>query len=329
MNIAVVGSGSIGKRHIGNLLSLGISDISVLRRENHPVPEFPEIPVDTDPVRMFERHPDLVVVANPAPHHLDIAIASLENNCHVFVEKPLSDSWKDVETWLHLTRKSDLIAHVGFDLRFDPGLNLIREIIASGRLGKLLSVQAQVGQFLPEWRPQQDYRKTITAQRALGGGVILELIHELDYVQWICGRAVQTACLSGHLSKLEMDVEDMAVIIFESATGVIGSISLDCLQQHPSRTCKFILENGVLIWDGIRHTVNEFSEGKTWENRLDYSTQNRNQRFLDEMRHVIDCISEGKPSCVDPRDAAQALCFALAVKESARSAKFVPIKEIQ
>ena len=217
VRVLIAGLGSIGRRHLRNLLRLGVDDILLYRTRPDPPEEAPELPVFTDLSLALAARPDVVIVSNPTSHHLRVAVPAAEAGCHLFIEKPLSHSWAGVDELLATVRRRGLITLMGFDLRFDPGLRTIRGLLADGRIGRVVGVQAQVGQYLPDWHPWEDYRRGVSARVEAGGGVILDLIHELDYLTWLLGPASSVACFADRVSGLEIETEDTAAMLLRFA----------------------------------------------------------------------------------------------------------------
>ncbi len=316
-SILIAGVGSIGSRHLRNLVALGHRDIRLLRQAAQPAPDLPGAPLFTDLAAALRAGPDIVMVCTPAPQHLPCAQAAADAGCAVFVEKPLSHAWSGVEALVATARQKGLTTWVGFDLRFDPGLRKARELLAAGALGRLVSIHAQVGQYLPDWRPHENYRQGVTARRAAGGGVILELIHEFDYVRWLAGPVAGVAASADHLSRLDMDAEDTAAVLLRFASGAIGVIQLDCVQRAPSRSCRIVGEEGTILWDGMarRLTWHTAAAGR-WQ-EFAYTDFDRNDRDLAEMRHVVAAWQGAEPPAVDVAEGAEVLKLALLARASA------------
>ena len=156
--VLIAGAGSIGRRHLHNLRQLGVQDIHLYRTHSQPLKEAPELPVFTDLKRALESKPQAVIVSNPTAFHMEIAIEAARAGCHLLIEKPLAHSWDGVEELLSTVREKCLVAMVGFDLRFDPGLCRIKNLIEQEHIGSLIAIHAQVGQYLPDWRAGEDYR---------------------------------------------------------------------------------------------------------------------------------------------------------------------------
>lgn len=320
MRILLVGLGSIGARHAANLRSLGVTELLALRSGTQPTRETP------DGIRSCERledalswRPDAALITNPTALHVPIALQLAGAGCHLFIEKPLSNSLTGVQQLADLAKQRGLVALVGFNLRFHPALLKVREILSGGSLGALLAVRAHVGQYLPEWRPDQDYRAGYGASKALGGGVILDLIHELDYVIWLAGTVTSVFCLADHVSSLSTETEDVAEISLRLARGAIASVHLDCLDRALVRTSRFVLEEGSVECDLISNEVRVFRAPERVWSTVHTGDADRNAMYVAEMRHFLACLRGEVEPVVGLEHAATVLTIALAAKESALS----------
>lgn len=315
--VLVVGMGSIGRRHAQNLVGLGIEELALLRRRPETVAELPSAPVFTSLETALEWGPEAVVVCTPAPFHLEVARAAVARGCAVFIEKPLSASWDGVPELVREVSKRSAVVMLGFDLRFDVGLLRMRELVTSGELGRPMIVEAVVGQYLPDWRPAQDYRAGVTARAELGGGVLLELCHELDAASWMVGPVATVSCETGHLSRLEMDVEDAAVLLLRFDGGALGSIVLDCVRRPPTRTMRVVGERGTAVWDGLGRTLDHWdSASGNWQ-RFEFGQNTRDRRLQDEMAGFLECVAGRQAPPVDLRAGANVLRVVLAARRSA------------
>lgn len=321
--ILLAGLGSIGLRHLNNLLQLGVEDILLLRTRNEPVKEAPHLPVFTDLQDALNQKPDAVIVSNPTSHHLEVALPAARAGCHLFIEKPLSHTWKDVDELLSITKEKRTVGMVGFDMHFDPGLRKMRELIKDGLIGRVTSLQVQVGQYLPDWHPWEDYRIGVSAREDTGGGVILDLIHEIDYVTWLMGDARDVMSMNDRVSSLEIQTEDTAAILLRFMSGAIGTINLDYIQRTISRTCRVIGEEGTITWDLVAQKVAWYlAQDKSWH-EFSYAGFQRNDRFVAEMKHFLDCLKGDAQPEVSLESGAKSLRIALAAKESGKNGKVV------
>lgn len=319
--ILIAGLGSIGRRHLRNLLKLGADDILLYRTRAEPLEEAPELPVFTNLTQALAASPDVVIVSTPTTFHIRVALPAAQAGCNLFIEKPLSHSWDGVEELLSIIHKQNLVTLIGFDLHFDPGLCKVKELLEEGRIGRVVAIQAQVGQYLPDWHPREDYRKGISARVETGGGVIFDLIHELDYVNWLIGPVSQVACFADRVSSLEIETEDTAAIILRFTSGAIGTVCLDYIQRVPSRTCRVIGEGGTILWDYFARKVSWYEADKGNWQEFEYAEFERNDRFLTEMQHLLACLQGQEQPEVDASAGSKILKLALAAKESAKTGR--------
>src|ERR1022692_1277640 len=293
MNVLIVGLGSIGRRHLANLrLLLPEARIVVWRTRS----DSQEVPRGADCVvfsldAALAAKPTAAIVATPAPLHVATATALAHQGIHLFIEKPLSHNLDQVDELIRLCEQKHLSLMVGYCLRFSPSLQLLRAAVTQTRIGRVLSLRAEVGQFLPTWRPGSDYRTGVSGRADLGGGVIFELSHELDYVRWIGGEIRCVYAEMGNLSDLDVNVEDVAEILARFDSGAIGSIHLDMVQQPKTRSCRIIGTAGTLTWDGSCGAVRLYSaDEQAW---VDLGAGDGGKdMYIAELRHFLDCVAE-------------------------------------
>jgi len=324
VKVLIVGLGSIGQRHLQNLKRLGVNDFLAWRVRNLPLPDslsLQRLKAYPSLEEALSRNPDVVLICNPPALHLPVAIQAAQAGCHLFIEKPLSHSLDGVDELLSLVRKKKLVTLVGFNLRLHPGLRLVKSLVAEGRIGRLINIRTQVGQYLPDWHSWEDYRQGYSARRDLGGGVILDLIHELDYVRWLMGEARQVVCVAGHVSNLEIETEDIAEILLGFDNGAIGNVHMDYVQRCPSRVCQIIGEEGTIIWDYYASEVRLFEARRSSWQVLRQEGFERNDMFVAEMEHLLACLEGREKPVVDVEEGARVLRLALAAREAAETGK--------
>ena len=330
MKYLIAGLGSIGRRHMRNLLALGEKDIVLLRTRKTTLPEdeLASFPQETDLQEALQKHePDAVVVANPTSLHLDIAIPAAEAGCHILLEKPVSHSLDGLDTLQQAADKSGSRILVGFQFRYHPTIRKARELIQNGVLGNILTAHAHWGEYLPNWHPWEDYRQSYAARADLGGGVIGTLTHPLDYLRFLLGELEALWSFNGHISSLELDVEDAAEIGLRFASGAIGGVHVNYVQRPPVHRLEIVGTKGTLRWDnadGKLYFHRMPAEFGTWSanppqpeiEQLDPPDGfERNQLFIDQTKHFLDVVRGEQPIC-NLQDGIQALRLALAAKES-------------
>jgi predicted dehydrogenase len=284
----VVGSGSIAQRHICNLRRLlpdaEVACVSASGRamadgETAATCQMPSLAAALD------WRPELAVVASPAPLHLDHAGALLHRDVPVLIEKPLSDSLVRAHAAAPLLARHRDRIEVAYNLRFLSSARRMKQLVDEACVGRVLGLRVEVGQYLPDWRPQADYRRQVSANKSLGGGVLLELSHELDYLTWLFGRFDKVFCIASSTGLLEIDVEDHADILL-SRDGLTAQVHLDFLQRRASRSCKVIGETGTLQWDLIANSIS--LAGPVGEEVL-FSDPgvDRNDMYVEQLRGFI------------------------------------------
>ncbi len=266
--LLIVGYGSIGQRHLRIARGLLPSaDIRVLRhRKCDFVPEYANGCM-SNLADVWSFAPQAAVIASPSTFHMQIAHPLAEAGIHLLIEKPLADSIQSVPQTLGSCAAHGTVLITAYNLRFLPSLQFYRQSVHSGFIGKLLSVHCECGQYLPSWRPGIDYRRGVSASRVLGGGVLLELSHEFDYLSWIFGRIEWVNAWLGKQSSLEIDVEDTAHLVlgFQSSqqAQLVATLNLDSVRHDTTRRCVAIGEKGSLQWDAARGTVKLWLEGES------------------------------------------------------------------
>ncbi|MFL0658897.1 Gfo/Idh/MocA family protein [Cylindrospermopsis raciborskii UAM/DH-MRr] len=296
--VLVVGHGSIGQRHLRIVRqNLPQADIRVLRhRPGSGVSELANgVYHDLESACTFA--PQVAIIANPAPFHLQTAAALVATGSHLLIEKPLSHDLEGVEALLQQARTQGVVLQVGYNLRFLPSLSRFRDLVQHGEIGHVLSVRCEIGQYLPTWRPDSDYRQGVSAQQALGGGVLLELSHELDYLRWIFGEVSWVKSYLGRHSQLEIDVEDLAHLVLGfspnsacDASGPVAALSLDFLRHDPIRLCTAIGERGSLRWNGLTGTVERYMAGGDGWQLVCHQPHQRDDSYHSQWCHFLECV---------------------------------------
>lgn len=301
MKFLIAGFGSIGRRHLSNLLALGEKDVLVYHTGHSTLPEaqLAGFQVETDLAAALAHRPDAVIIANPTALHLDVAIPAAQAGCHILMEKPVSDSLDGTgELKTALARGGGRLL-VGFQFRFHPGLRKAAELLRNGAIGRPVFARAHWGEYLPNWHPWEDYRQSYTSRPELGGGVVRTLTHPFDYLHWLLGEGQVVSAQVGTLGDLDIPVEDTAEISLRFAGGALGSLHLNYLQQPASHTLEIIGTQGTLRWDNADGTLHCFRAATAaWEQFPVPQGFERNTLFVDEMRHFIDVASgRAEPIC--------------------------------
>ena len=338
MKFLIAGLGSIGRRHLRNLIALGERDIVLYRTHRATLPddELAAFPAETDLAAALDpstssgqAKPDAIIIANPTALHLEVAIRAAEAGCHILIEKPISHSLDRVDELEAALKRGGGKVLVGFQYRFHPTLRKARQLLADGAIGRPLAAHVHFGEYLPAWHPWEDYRQSYAARADLGGGVILTQCHALDYLPWLIGSVESLWAFVGTLGGLGVDVEDTAEIGLRFTSGAIGSIHLNMIQQPPGHRWEIVGTDGTLRWDNADGVLQLYQAssplqgegrggGPAWQTFSPPEGFERNVMFLEEMRHFIQVVrGESEPLCT-LEDGLHALRLALAALRSGR-----------
>jgi predicted dehydrogenase len=373
MKILMVGLGAIGQRHLRNLLELMGADVEILAyrfrnkskvltndlriEDNSDLETKYNIWSFTDLDQALAQKPNAVFVCNPSSLHIPVALKAAQSGCALFIEKPLAHNLDQVDELINLVESQNIKAVVGYQMRFNPCLQRLHSILQEQRIGRVLSVRVEVGEYLPKWHKYEDYRYTYASKQDLGGGALLSQIHEMDYIYWLFGLPSRVYAIGGHLSSLEIDVEDIVETLMECELDVhpiLVSLHQDYLQRPGKRICEVIGDQGKILVDLAELSVEVFDGEGNQVEATSYAGFQRNQMFVDELNHFLSSL-RGSPgsSAVVPvpgrsmeqgtsasplpmgegrvrvsplvsvREAAYSLRMALAAKESLMTGKVV------
>ena len=329
--ILIVGHGSIGQLHLRIARDLlPDADIRVLRHQKcESIPEYANGCMSSlnDALAFM---PQAAVIASPSTFHMETALPLAGAGVHLLVEKPLAASLSSTAQLLASCLERGNVLMTAYNLRFLPSLNTFREKILSGFIGKVISVRCEVGQYLPSWRPGSDYRQSVSASRALGGGALLELSHEIDYLRWIFGEVLWVRASLSKQSNLDIDVEDTAHLIlgFESdADGrkLIASLNMDFVRHDATRQCLAIGEQGSLRWNGLTGSVEHFNAGANEWDEVFKHLPDRDESYMTEWQHFIASISNGTHPLIGGNDGLVVLKIIDAARFSAVTNAVTPV----
>lgn len=326
--ILVIGSGSIAKRHIANIKGLfQQAEVGCLSASGRTISTD-----ETGAHRIYESIDEALqsnlawaVVASPSTMHISHASCLLEKSIPVLIEKPLADSMHSIYTaWDTLAANEGLI-EVAYCFRFMPSAIELKNLLEKRILGRIHSVLIDIGQYLPDWRPQTDYRNNVSARNELGGGVLLELSHELDYLTWMFGEFDTAYCVASTTGLLEVDVEDRVDAVLVRGDGLVANLHMDFLQRSPCRTCKIIGEYGSITWNLLNNNLTLSSSGVPEKVLYEDLNFERNNLFIDEVRRFVRVVEGELNPLVGLEQASYVIQLVQALKESSATGRSVDI----
>lgn len=321
LRVLVIGCGSIGRRHIGNLIVLNAGEILAFDVRSDRRDEIEGqfgVKVLDRLEDAWDRRPDAALITVPTPLHVPMALQAAEHGCHLLIEKPLSDRLDGVDRLLDVVSRERLVTLVGCNMRFHPGPARVKQLIDGGDIGRVIAARIQTGSYLPDWRPGTDYRKSYSAFAEHGGGAILDCIHEIDLALWYFGpgQLVAAACLAAE--SLGLEVEGLAEILIRHESGVLSSVHLNFVQRDYRRSCQIIGTDGTLYWDFEDARVRCSRPRDGWRVFDQPTGWDTNQMYLDELAYFLRCMYDGADTFSSVRHGIAALQIALAAKGDER-----------
>lgn len=314
MKILFIGLGSIGNRHLRLLSEISPDSEFIAYRNSRKDKECPaELDEYFDIEKALNQEPDIAFITNPTSEHIDYSIKCAEKGCHLFIEKPISHNLDRTDTLRKIVKERNLVTMVGYNFRFHPVINTVKDRI--NELGEVYYARAVSSSYLPDWRPEQDYRTSYSAKENLGGGVVLDLSHEIDYLRWIFGDAKNIKSVTGQFSHLEIETEDLceAIINFENIT---CSLHLDYFRKDPERKIELIGKNGSIFGDLIENKVRVNIEGERKETKK--FDIDRDFTYKKELQHFLKKVEQNKETDVDVLEGIKTLELLNRIKEDGR-----------
>lgn len=317
-HILICGLGSIGQRHLRHFRELGVSRVDAFRtgRGTLKIKNLPFSGQIFDSMdEALQQNPEAVIVANPTVFHLSTARAAIQGGAHVLIEKPISHELDGCEELLEEAGSMGRVVAVGCNLRFHPLLFALKAVVSSKELGEPLIASAHFGAYLPDWHPWEDFRQTYAARRDLGGGAALTHIHEIDYLLWLFGPAVEVKgfCLEAH--PLGTDVDEATVGIIRHQQGTLSNLNLSLCERPPSRKLHIVFGEGSTDLDFLKNTL-LIEQGEGRVRKIDLATGfTIDQTYADQARAFAAKLS-GTPvdQLCSGSDAVESLKVALGIR---------------
>ena len=313
MRIGVLGVGSAGGRLARLAGQLGHETIGF---DPKPRAQVEGLRPATSPQEAIEAG-DAVIVASPTALHAEQATEALRAGKPVFVEKPLAVSAREAEPVVALAEESKAVAAVGVNLRFHPAVEGLLELVQSGELGDVRLAKASFGYALPLWRPNRDYRETYSARRDQGGGVLLDAIHELDYLNLLLGLPSSVSALATRVSGLDIDVEDTVIAHLAYDNGAVATVDLNFFEPAYRRGCLLVGSDASAAWDWNEAKIRVRRAGRG-DRVIDVSCDLLDT-YRGELADFVRSIEEGTEPRGQVRSGLDALRVADAIRASSSS----------
>jgi len=261
----------------------------------------------------------MAVISTPSHYHVEPATELVQNNIPVLLEKPISHNREELNQLEKYAKQSKAFVMVAYMLRFHPGIIQLIKALKENKIGKIYSVQATVCTHMPSWHPYEKYTDFYAGKKDYGGGVILTCIHPVDLIYSMFGLPVSLYSIGGKVSVYDIDVEDTVMTLFDyNLSGMKFPVSLNIsfVERPVQHSISLWGEKGQIFWDeitGYCKVINEETGETDQYNNKDFE---RNDMFISEMEHFIDCVQFDKKPITDLLDVIDGHKMALSMKES-------------
>lgn len=327
MKLAIVGLGSIGRRHLQNFRAVGVEELTAYdaapSQREAATRQFPFASVASTLETALDGALG-VVICTPPDSHLAIARMSVDRSAHLMIEKPLTQSADGVEALLRECDDKGLRVLTAYNWRYWPPMQLVETMLKAGRIGALRAARTEYAYHLSTRYPGADYRTFYMADAKQGGGCLLDESHAIDYMRWLCGEITEVSAVVDHVSSLEITTDDLADLTVRFASGAIGSIHMNLFAWNVHSHFELMGEEGVLQWRRLENDIRLFDpKANRWE--VYPSGGQLNDMYVEEAKHFIACIrGTAKPVC-DGWDGLKTMRVIEAARESAAQRRWVTV----
>lgn len=339
MKVLFLGLGGAGQRHLRNLRVLRPeATILAVRHAGRRfeigddlAPDFSTDIVSKYGIRILPDleaaiadRPDLAIVASPSSLHVKQATILIESGVPTFIEKPLATSREGLDRFYTVVRQHGIPVAVGYQLRHHPCVQRLKALLDAHRIGRVQSIEVTVHSHMPSWHSYEKPHEFYAGVAALGGGVILTEIHEIDMLCWLFGRPQKVAAFGGAVGGYDIDVEDTVAAILKFPGPLVVTLVMSFVQRPPGR--RFIVNgsNGriVLMIPRASIVVEDITGGEI--ERLEVADFDRNAMFVAELRDFLAAVenhasNQSLDSILDGQDTA------LAIKAAYLEERVVPL----
>ena len=287
MKVLIIGLGSIAKKHLNalNQISTNFEYFALRSNKNAPVVgnitniyHWEEVPSDID----------FAIISNPTEQHVPTIKKCIKKNIPIFIEKPISDQLAELENLSKEIISKKLLTYVGCNLRFMPALAFLKQEIDKTKK-RVNEISVYCGSYLPNWRPGKNYKMIYSANETQGGGVHLDLFHELDYICWIFGLPINSYGIRRNLSSLTINASDYAhyILFYKNFS---ATITLNYYRVDAKRTIEIVFEDSTWSLDLLKNKITDHKGYIIFDDE-NFSIQ---ETYFLQMNHFINVLLNKK-----------------------------------
>ena len=325
MKYLCVGSGSIGKRHMRNLLSMGVDPKNITafdprsdRRDEVRALGISKV-YGTYEAALDADEYDAALICSPTNLHIKQGIGLAKRGIHLLMEKPLAHNLDGIDEFKSLVRKNNIVVLMAYIFFFFSLTDKVKELLASNAIGKVLFVRGEFSEYLPDWHPYEDYRSFYMAEKSQGGGSILDQCHIMDLIHYLFGGFEAVFAQNGNLSSLEVNSDDFSQLSIKLKNGVIASVHTDTFGRDHKKELEIKGELGNIYWNSTNNIVTHY-DAKT-KATLVYKKfpADFNMNYITEMHHFNACCRGDEEPRASLQDGIETMDLILASYKSVAS----------
>jgi len=293
MKILICGLGSIGKRHAKNLISLKQDNLIFFRERNLKLTDkkLKNKKVFYSLNKALKDKPDIAFICNTTEKHMDTALKCAKKNCHLFIEKPLSNNLKKIKKLKEIAQNKKIKIMIGYNMRFHPLMLKIKKFLEKDYLGKIYNFQSEWSEYLPDWHPWENYKYTYPARKEMGGGCSLTLSHELDSLCWLFGKINKMYNFRIY-DHLETNVDTCSDFLINFDNKIVGYSHVDFLGKPHTRKLFISGTKRKVFFDYYKNQIKIFE--RTGSIKVIKEKFKKNDMYLNEIDYFLKCIMRNK-----------------------------------
>tara|TARA_B100001059_G_C17826125_1_gene581490 strand:+ start:2467 stop:3465 length:999 start_codon:yes stop_codon:yes gene_type:complete len=323
MKILIVGCGSIGKRHLRNLLALGTNkeNIACVETREDRIKEVQEYGIknvysNLDDALSGNESYDAAIICSPTSLHIDQCNVLSSKYINLMIEKPLSSNLDGIEILKKNIKENKLVVLMAYIFRFTPQVQMIKKFIENKVVGQIYYVRGEFSEYLPDWHPYEDYRSFYMAEKSMGGGSILDQSHIFDLVHYLFGGFKNVRAFNSKISNLEVNADDISELIVEMNNGIIASLHTDIFGRQHQKFLEIKGEKGNIKWDFYKNEVTLYNPEEKVLKVFNKFQTDLNLTYIDEIKHFLDCCKNKKDTLAPLDDGIDTMKLILAAEKS-------------
>jgi predicted dehydrogenase len=330
MKFLVIGLGSIGKRHIRNLIKLKIKPRSIYgfdpredRRKEAEKLGINSFYKNLNKIKFREF--DGAFICSPTSFHIDQAIILAKQKINLFIEKPLDSSLKNIAKLKLLEKKMKIKILITYPFRFSDHANTFKKLVIKKVVGKPIYFKGEFSEYLPDWHPYEKYNSFYMAKKKLGGGSILDQSHILDIAHYLFGNFSSIInCFNSKISNLKVKADDVADIVLKTKSGMHGTIHQDIFGRHHKKFMTVYCEKGNIDWNVYDCSVKVYNalskKTKIYKHKIDH-----NNMYINQTKHIFKLIKSKIKPKVTLDDGIHTLKTILLAEKKSKTNKIIKI----